>query len=62
MSDSFNDKLNKLADISTAIEKEDISLEESFALFDKGMKLAGECEKKLSQYQKKIEIIKAGNE
>ena len=61
MSENFADKLKELEEISLLIEKEDIDLEESFSLFDQGMKLVGECEKKLKSYQKKIEIIKKEN-
>jgi len=58
MSESFDKKMKELEKISEKIEDKNISLEESFTLFDKGMKLAAECEKKLSEYKSKIEIIK----
>ena len=58
MSESFDSKMKALEEIVEAIENREISLEESFKLFDKGMKLAGECEKKLDEYKQKIEIIK----
>ncbi len=61
MSEKFGDKLKELEKISLLIEKDDIDLEESFELFDQGMKIANECEKKLKSYQKKIEIIKKEN-
>jgi exodeoxyribonuclease VII small subunit len=58
MSASFDVKMKELEKIAEQIESNDLSLEESFQLFDAGMKLAGECEKKLAEYKKKIEIIK----
>ena len=58
MSESFDSKMKALEEIVEAIENREISLEESFKLFDKGMKLAAECEKKLDEYKQKIEIIK----
>jgi exodeoxyribonuclease VII small subunit len=58
MSETFDKKMKDLEEIAKRIEDQDISLEESFKLFDKGMKLASECEKKLAEYKNKIEIIK----
>lgn len=62
MSESFSDKMKALEKVVKDMESGDISLEDAFALFDKGMKLADECEKKLETYKQKIEIIKKGSE
>ena len=58
MSASFDEKMKELEKIAEQIEVGELPLEESFKLFDSGMKLAAECEKKLAEYKKKIEIIK----
>ena len=58
MSASFDEKMNELEKIAEQLENGELTLEESFKLFDSGMKLANECEKKLDTYKQKIEIIK----
>jgi len=58
MSENFSDKMMALEKITQDIENSEISLEDAFVLFDKGMKLADECEKTLNGYKQKIEIIK----
>ena len=58
MSESFDKQMKDLADIAEKLENGDLSLEESFKLFDEGTKLAAKCEKKLNEYKSKIEIIK----
>ena len=54
---SFEDALEKLEKITQELEEGDLSLEESLKHFDEGVKLAEFCNSKLSDAQKKVEIL-----
>lgn len=53
----FEEALEKLEDIVGALEGGDISLEESLAKYEEGVRLVGLCQKKLGEARKKIEIL-----
>ena len=59
---SFEDALAKLEQITQELEEGDLSLEESLKQFDEGIKLAEFCNEKLSDAQKKVEILLKKNE
>ena len=54
---SFEDALEKLEKITRELEEGDLSLEDSLKYFDEGVKLADYCSSKLSDAQKKVEIL-----
>ena len=54
---SFEDALEKLEKITNELEEGDLSLEDSLKFFDEGVKLAEYCNSKLSDAQKKVEIL-----
>ena len=54
---SFEAALDKLEQITKDLEGGDLSLEESLKHFDEGIKLAEYCNHKLSDAQKKVEIL-----
>jgi exodeoxyribonuclease VII small subunit len=54
---SFEEALAKLEQITQELEEGDLSLEESLKYFDEGVKLAAQCNSKLNDAQKKIEIL-----
>jgi exodeoxyribonuclease VII small subunit len=54
---SFEDALAKLEQITHDLEGGELSLEDSLKHFDEGIKLAEYCNKKLSDAQKKVEIL-----
>jgi exodeoxyribonuclease VII small subunit len=54
---SFEDALAKLEEITQNLEEGDLSLEDSLKNFDEGIKLAEYCNQKLSDAQKKVEIL-----
>lgn len=54
---SFEDALAKLEQITKELEEGDLSLEDSLKYFDEGVKLAEYCNSKLSDAQKKVEIL-----
>ena len=54
---SFENALEKLEKITNELEEGDLSLEESLKFFDEGVKLAEYCNSKLSDAQRKVEIL-----
>ncbi len=54
---SFEESLAKLEQITEELEGGDLSLEESLKYFDEGVKLAEQCNSKLNDAQKKVEIL-----
>jgi exodeoxyribonuclease VII small subunit len=54
---SFEDALAKLEDITNELEKGELPLEDSLKYFDEGVKLAEYCNSKLSDAQRKVEIL-----
>ncbi len=54
---SFEDALEKLEAITRELEEGELSLEDSLKHFDEGVKLAEYCNSKLSEAQKKVEIL-----
>ncbi len=53
----FDEALNRLEDIVQDLEKVDVSVEEALSLYEEGIKLVKFCSKKLSEIEKKIEVI-----
>lgn len=53
----FEEALEKLEEIVSGLESGDISLEESLAKYEEGVKLVRLCQKKLNEAKKKIEIL-----
>lgn len=54
MENSFEKSLNQLEDIINKLENDGVSLDESIALFEKGVKLSNECRKTLETAEQKI--------
>ncbi len=54
---SFEEALDQLEQITKDLEEGDLPLEDSLKHFDEGVKLAEYCNKKLSDAQKKVEIL-----
>jgi len=59
---SFEEALTKLEQITKELEEGDLSLEESLKYFDEGVKLAEQCNSKLNDAQKKVEILLKKND
>ncbi len=53
----FEKDLEKLEGIVQALEEGELSLDDSLARFEQGIKLARNCEKALTKAEKKIEIL-----
>jgi exodeoxyribonuclease VII small subunit len=55
--EKFETNLQMLEDLVQKLEEGDLSLEESLKAFEGGMGLVKACEKRLSEAQKKVEIL-----
>jgi len=58
---SFETSLDELESLVDKLEKGQLTLDESLELFEKGMKLARVCNTKLSEAERKIEILTEEN-
>ena len=54
---SFEEFMEELEKITTKLEKEQISLDESVKLFEDGMNISKECNKKLEEAEKRITML-----
>ena len=53
----FEDCLQRLEKIVQELEKADVPLERSLALFEEGMQLSATCRQELEQAEGKVEIL-----
>lgn len=59
---SFEEKMKKLEEIATELEKGDLDLDSSVSKFEEGMRISKECNEMLEKAEKKITmLIKAEN-
>ena len=56
-SENFEISLRKLEEMVKKLEEGDLSLENSLEVFEEGMKLVKQCETRLGEAQKKVEIL-----
>lgn len=54
---NFEELIEKLETITNKLEKENLNLDESVELFEEGMKISKECNKKLENAEKRITIL-----
>lgn len=54
---TFEESLQELDDIVEGLEKGELGLDESMALFQKGMELSKFCNAKIEEAEKKISIL-----
>ena len=57
MEKTFEQSLAELEDIVAKLESGDLPLEESLAIFEKGIKLSRECRERLTNAERRIEIL-----
>lgn len=61
--ENFEELIEKLENITSKLEKDNLNLDESIELFEEGMKISKKCNEKLENAEKKISILlKEGNE
>lgn len=54
---SFEESITRLETIVKLLESGEASLDESLKLYNEGVKLIGECNKKLDETEQKIKIL-----
>lgn len=54
---SFETSLEALEEIVHQLEQGDLALEESLVLFERGIHLSRECQERLSQAERRIELL-----
>lgn len=54
---NFEESFKELESIVRRLEGEQLTLDDSLALFEKGIRLSRFCHQKLSEVEKKIELI-----
>ena len=54
---TFESSLSSLEKIVRQLEQGDLSLEESLKLFEEGVKLSRECQERLNQAERRIEVL-----
>ncbi len=54
---TIEEGFKELNDIIIKMDKANISLEESFELYDKGLKLVKKCNEKIEQIEQKIQTV-----
>lgn len=54
----FESAIERLEEITDLLEAGDTSLEESISLYTEGLDIAAFCDKKLSETEKRIKVIK----
>jgi exodeoxyribonuclease VII small subunit len=54
---SFESSLEALEEIVAKLEHGDLALEESLGLFEQGIRLSRECQERLSQAERRIEVL-----
>ena len=59
---SFEASLEALEQIVRQLENGDLSLEKSLELFEQGIRLSRECQERLSQAERRIEILLRDNQ
>ena len=53
----FEEAMNQLSEIVNQLESGEVSLDDSIALFEKGMKLSKECADILEKAEQKVRIL-----
>ncbi len=60
--ETFEDSFKKLEKIITKMESGDLPLEETLKLYEEGMRLYTHCSQKLTEVQKKVELLSQTSE
>lgn len=59
---TFEASLEALEQIVRELERGDLSLEKSLELFEQGIRLSRECQERLSQAERRIELLMRDNQ
>ena len=58
---SVEESFNEIESIIAEMQKEDVTLDRSFELYNQGLTLIKECNEKLDSMEKQIKIIEEAN-
>lgn len=58
---SIEEMFNELDTTLSELEKDDVSLENAFSLYEKGMKLVKDCESEIDTVEKKVLELSGGS-
>ena len=58
----FETSVKRLEEITSALEKENVSLEEALKLYEEGVRLVRICNEKLEDAERRIRILKMTSE
>lgn len=59
---TFESSLEELEKIVRSLEEGDLSLEQSLKLFEDGVRLSRECQERLDQAERRIEVLLEGED
>jgi len=59
---SFESSLDELEQIVRQLEAGDLPLDRSLELFEQGVRLSRECQKRLDEAERRVEILVRGND
>ena len=59
---SFESSLDELEQIVRQLEAGDLPLDRALELFEQGVKLSRECQKRLDEAERRVEILLRGND
>lgn len=58
---SVEESFNEIEEIISEMQKEEVTLDQAFELYNNGLNLIKECNGKLDTIEKQIKIIEEGN-
>lgn len=59
---TFEESMTELEEVVSRLESGDVTLDDSLKLFEKGIKLAKSCQKKLDEAEKKVKLLTAAED
>lgn len=57
---SIEENFKEIEEIITGMQKDDITLDQTFDLYNQGLKLVQDCNRQIDKIEKKIKVIEEG--
>lgn len=54
---TFTDSMNRLDEITAALEANELELEATIELFEEGLKLVNDCDKQLKSFENRVQDL-----
>ncbi len=54
---TFTDSMNRLDEITAALEANELELEAAIKLFEEGLKLVNDCDKQLKSFENRVQDL-----